>query len=216
MIKKLLFVSILLPLSIQAQESCRYELDIATAHVPPIVSTKLKLSGAAVNGITQHFKHKVNYAITIYPWARALEKVKGGAIDAIFPVLKSKERSEYLNFVEPAITNVDISLYKRRGSQPPSLEQHSVIATLRAFETSSELLGNATIKQVNTFAQAIKMLANDRVDYIYGVKEIIDFYLLQQGESRVEHVKAVETRPVYLALSKASGNFLHFKHCLSQ
>lgn len=216
MIRELLFISALLPFLSQAQENCRYELDIATANVPPIVSTKLKLSGVAVNGVAKQFQHKVNYTIAIYPWARALEKAKGGAIDAIFPVLKSKERDEYLHFVEPAIANVNISLYKRRGSQPPSLDQHSIIATLRSFEASSEMLGNATIKHVNSFGQAVKMLANDRVDYIYGVKEIIDFYLQQQSEQRVEHVKAIEARPVYLALSKASGNFLHFKRCLSQ
>lgn len=216
MIKNLLLFSVLLCSSLQAQENCRYELNIATANVPPIVSTKLKLSGNAVTGVAEKFKHKVNYSISIYPWARALEKAKGGVIDAIFPVLTSKERSEYLYYVEPAIASVNISLYKRRGSQPPSLDQHSVIATLRSFEASSEMLGNATIKQVSTFGQAVKMLANDRVDYIYGVKGIVDFYLHQQNELRLEHVKVIETRPIYLALSKASGNFLHFKRCLSQ
>lgn len=210
------FALVFLACCSHAKNICHYELSIATANVPPIVSTHLKLSGEAVEGLTKQFRSKVNYDISIYPWARALEKAKGGAVDAIFPVLKSVERSQFLSYVEPAIASVKISLYKRKGSKPPSLEQHSEIATLRSFETSSLLLGNATISHANNFGQAIKMLANDRVDYIYGVKEIIDHYLNQQNEQRVEHVKVLEIRPVYLALAKTSGNFLHFKHCLTQ
>jgi len=195
--------------------TCFDEAKLATLLVPPlVVENRGEISGRATVNIASQFKNDFSYQIKVLPWARALMTAVQGEVDGIFPVLRSPVREEYLKYIEPEIGYVTVSLFKLAGSRPESSNHKMSIATLRSFQFERSVFKGSKIIEVGTFKQATQMLEAGRVDYVLGVKEIIEHDFKQKQESLIEHYQIIEHRPIYLAIAKSSPNYEKLASCL--
>lgn len=188
-------------------------LKVATAHVAPLVYQQNgQLTGTATTRVLQHFA-KSSIPIDIVPasWARSLEDAKRGYVDALYPALASEQRSEFLDFSYIQVGKVNLALYS--ASNKPRIIEGAVVATLRGFEQSYSLLKGSQIVEVNSFAQAAEMIKLDRVDFIFGVSEIIEPYL-QTNNIALHKTYMLSTLPVFFALAKNSPNYPKMETCL--
>jgi len=78
------------------------------------------------------------------PWARALQEVKRGRIDALIPAMYTEERSQYLVYPEKSLIDFyDNVLLKRTGdefqfSSVSHIPQDKIIAKVRSMSLGDE------------------------------------------------------------------------------
>ncbi|WP_100643846.1 substrate-binding periplasmic protein [Alteromonas facilis] len=199
-----------------ANVPCNEKVSIASAPVPPLVLDKENTLTGVLQSSTETFlaDHGLAPSWLIINWARALHMAETGVVDALFPSLYSKEREAYLDYSLEPVSNVKVSLYQHALTQQAPELARSSVATLRSFEYSTTELDDAKVYEVADFKQAIGMLEKRRVDFIFGVKEVLDYEIEQLGAEHVVEYKGVSIRPVYLALARNSPNYLRLKDCL--
>ncbi len=195
---------------------CNGLFKVATAPVAPLVERNGELVTGIMKQSAQTLISKNNLRVDwlILNWARALHMAEQGDVDAIFPALYSSDRSDFLDYDLPPIGHVRTSLYRHtEDSQPLPLSEAS-IATLRSFEYDPTELKHATVLELADFSQVVGMLEKRRVDYIFGVKEIIEFQIKQLGATHVTEHRAMGNRRVYLALAANSPKHQTMRSCL--
>ncbi len=202
---------------------CPYRLSIATAAVSPLVYQR---DGATQGIIFENVKalldtQQVSYQISWYPWARALKLAEQGTVDALFPTLYSPGRSDYLDYSVQPIGQVSLVLYAlvAHGVEAKPLDAKSTVATMRSLEYSAEQLNGAQVVETSDFKSALTLLVGGRVDYLLGVQEIIEASMaqprVQRSVKRIEVAKTIDSKPVYLALSRAAENYPNIKSCFN-
>lgn len=211
----LLFFLFLMHSAIIMAEECNIDMSVATASLPPLVVYKQDnpLEGKVIKNLDKLLNKDSIDKIKVYPWARALGMAKSGHVDGLFPVIKSSEREEYLHYLTPSIGSVILSLYEAHDSVTSS-EQSNKIAIMRSLQFDKTQLPNSKFYEVITFKQAIDMLKARRVQYIVGVKEIINAHLSESDSKTIKWKKDVATQPIYFTLTKNSPNFLQLKECM--
>ena len=197
--------------------ACPESVTIATAPVEPLVSIKGGEADGELQQVTREFlwSKGIQAEWIVVNWARALYMSERGEVDGIFPTLYSSERDLYLDYDLPPIGSVQVSLYRNSNiTQIPELAGAS-IATLRSFEYSRAELDMAKVYEVANFERAIAMLEKQRVDFIFGVKDIIDYKIAELSVRHVIEHKGVSVRPIYLALAENSKQYRQIKACFN-
>jgi ABC-type amino acid transport substrate-binding protein len=190
------------------------EIKVAAPEIPPFIHVvDGKVSGTLASCMKN--SDKVDIAITVMPWARAVHEVKMGRFDAIMPAIKTPAREQYLTFPEkPVVQFLDDGLVK---SKTQLVQKNKyVIGKLRSSPTSDHVLAkfdqhgikNYEFFESVDFAALINMLLEHRIDYIMG-----DLNILKQTARTVNQYNELEfievsdnARYSYLAFSKQLFN----------
>ncbi|WP_339720047.1 transporter substrate-binding domain-containing protein [uncultured Paraglaciecola sp.] len=176
---KLLYIFLLIGFSQQAKELPK-EFTLATAEIPPYVtvSQNKQIEGLFIDKLNEFQKNtKIKIHIFVMPWARAVNEVKKGKMDAILPALWSKERSEYMAYPTlPFFTFSQSVLIKRVEDNFTFTNLHTINAQKIIGKTRSMLLdqdfdklvkqGKLSIYETNKLEQALFMMLQGKVDLV--------------------------------------------------
>jgi hypothetical protein len=191
-----------------------------TSQLPPLTLLKNGIiQGKVTENVNVLLKsYNISSETTVLNWARLLKNAEQGLTDAIYPALYTEQRARYLDFSLPAIGKVKLSLYQLgNGEHSKSIfDEHTKIATLRSISLVDSGLNHTKIFKVTNFEQAFKMLEHQRVDFVYGIQEITEHYLLDNQIENISLAKTILKKPVYLALSKSSNKYLILSKCTTQ
>lgn len=222
----LILILLLLNNHANAQYQCPKKITVMTSPLPPLTTLQ---NGAIQGKVTKRVNILLkNYNLAsetkVLNWARLLKNAEKGLADAIYPTLYSKERERYLDFSLPSIGKVKLSLYhhtknthsKFTNDTELKLDETTKIATLRSISLRNSGISHTKIFKVTNFEQAFKMLEHDRVDFVYGIEEITEHYLLGNQIKNISLAKTVSEKPIYLALSKFSSKYQRLSQCTSK
>lgn len=222
----LILILLLLNNHANAQSQCPKTIIVMTSQLPPLIMEKDgAIQGKVSESVNDLFK-KYNLVVEtkVMNWARLLKNAERGLADAIYPTLYSKERERYLDFTLPSIGKVKLSLYQHtknadtKSTYDPELklDETTKVATLRSISLKNSGINHTNIFKVTNFEQAFKMLEHGRVDFVYGIEEITEHYLLDNQIKNISLAKTVSEKPIYLALSKFSSNYQRLSQCTSK
>ncbi|GLX80037.1 hypothetical protein tinsulaeT_33770 [Thalassotalea insulae] len=119
----------------------------------------------------------LNFQVKIVPWARAMQLVKNNQVDAIMPVLYTKERAQSLVYPQAPLINFYGSVIVKRSSDSylfhgfDKLTDTKSIAKVRAMsfgKNFNRAMKNPliTITEVAQLEDALNMLLLKRVDLV--------------------------------------------------
>ncbi len=193
-------------------------LEIATTNFPPFVYEEQgKMKGIDVDILTEVFarmQQPIN--IRLYPFARAVNMIKEGQADAIFPFGKDVERELFAHYPNEILFEMPVSLFVRKDSpitfggdfKPLSSYMFGVVRGAKFGEQFDEAVRNGVInriEEVTDFHQNILKLVNNRLDIIVGPRHNILFLLKElelQGAVKELSPSLTPSWFVYLAFSK--------------
>ena len=201
-----------------SDNSCENPLLIASTKVPPLVYQSSKgLQGTVQKPLQTMLRERnLSYAIEFYPWARALKLANEGKVDALMPAMHSKQRAEFLDFSLEPIGKVDLAVFTHKDYLeylPDSLSSTSRVATMRSLNYSEQQLNGASVVETSDFESALLLLNAKRVEFLLGVKAIVEQGLRDKNITDIVNHHVVGTRPVYLALAKNSDNYRNLQTC---
>lgn len=132
----------------------------------------------------------VELKVSQYPWARILQLIRDGEIDAIMTVYKSKEREEYMYFPEEAVSEDVQTFYVKEGSKFFYTDKKSLtsikLGIMRGYSYGDEFDQSIKKKEFRTEAvdsqeQNIKKLLNNRIDAFLESNYVTAYNLNQMG-----------------------------------
>ncbi|OUR70533.1 ABC transporter substrate-binding protein [Marinomonas sp. 42_23_T18] len=166
-----------------------------------------------INEISQRLGKSIELKHT-GPWSRAQREVKSGRIDLMAGVFYTRERSQYLDYIEPAFlqtqsvvwtNNVPSFDYQNEDSLKGKL---GVTVINNSFGQRFDQFAkkNLELTYVASVEQAFRMLLGHRVDYVVYeeapgeayIQEIWNFFPFQVQQP------AVSREHLYLAFSRNS------------
>lgn len=109
----------MIPLLFFSNESDIDIITLVTTEWPPYYYLKdNEPSGPVIEILEYAFKEmQLLVHFKFYPWARAVEMVRGGSVDGIFSLSRSEEREEWLIFPNNAIHSSDNVLFYKIGNE---------------------------------------------------------------------------------------------------
>lgn len=185
---------------------------------PKIIHSDGEFKGVHVDVIREICRRmNVKPVFEVYPWARAISLAQSGKVDAIFPLLKTTDRAEFLYFPTESISitrNVVFGLKKRHLHMKSLEDLKGLIVGINnqfAYGTKFD-----TYKKHLTLDLSItdEMLANklvrgnhiSRIDVAVAAEENFIFVNRELGfEKLIEVVYVISEDPAYIAFSKAKG-----------
>jgi polar amino acid transport system substrate-binding protein len=153
---------------------------LATAELPPYVylDENKQPKGIFIDmlGKVQN-ETSIQINILVLPWARAMNEVKNGHIDALLPTLLSEQRKEFLVFPTlPFFTFSDSVLIKRTEDNfvfkdLGSIDKEKVIGKTRLVMIDDEFdalvkLGKLSVYETAKLDEALLMLAQRKIDLV--------------------------------------------------
>ncbi len=211
--------SALLTLSYANATDHQLTISIATPEIKPYAY--LTKSGEN-KGSFIHYLDKVgaaeniNFKISIMPWARAIEEVKKGRINALLPTMYKKNRERFLVYPQLPFGYFDRDVLLKRKDDPFDIghpdqgKMNRVLAKVRSMEVNPnfEVLAsspNITTFQARDVASALRMLEQKRID-LFITDQHIAFNTIDSLEIG-DNLSAITLpgagAPIYLAFSKA-------------
>jgi len=154
---------------------------------------------------------------TIVPWARAVNLLKSGYSDVLFPMGKNRDRLQHFHFSQESVNQVDFVIYvPKNGSfewRGLTSLQNRVIGVKRGFNYGDEWQAFTSVKkyEIGKIVNGFKMLDQGHIDGFIGYKQSWDYVLQQQGwenkfkeipvfQPSREFVVSLNTRPKAMAL----------------
>ena len=164
-------------------------LRIVTTHFPPYVFIEDgMLKGLHVNLLYEIFKRmEVSFTIELLPWPRALQMLKNGNADAMFPLFKTKERMSFIDYSNPLFTE-ETALFalKDKGTKFTTLADLSgcSFGSLRGFSYGTKLddfirQNNITVDFANSAKQNVEKFVFGRFDILVEAR-YVPWYELQK------------------------------------
>ncbi|AZZ91948.1 transporter substrate-binding domain-containing protein [Hahella sp. KA22] len=137
---------------------------------PPFIDPNDPDGGVAVSLAREAFSRSgFTLEMNIMPWARAIDGVKNAKYDVLIGTWWTKERTEFLDYSEPYLTN-EIKFIKRKGDPfeyngMDSLTGKSV-GIVRGYGYGDEFLNATNFKRPETadFLPNVKKVVSGRVD----------------------------------------------------
>lgn len=220
-----LLILLILPFSVSAQTPST--IQIATYIEPPfadIVNGKYMGRNIRIAKLlAKSYQKNVNFVYC--PMARCLLMLKTGQADMIISILKTPERSEYLDYLEPAIVEqiFPIKFYTQKNTNVAINTyddlKHLIVGSVRGSRYFERFdLDNKLEKvEFNDRKQMIQMLLKGRIDaFIAREESIIPLVGEQNYQQQFKHHSYQYSEPVngYIAISKKSP-FAKESHIIS-
>lgn len=225
--KNLILLSVIFFLSCTTV-TAQNEQNVLTITAPPSIwafQNGNELEGPVIDILQEIFSdYNIQVSTRILPWARAIEQVKNGDIDAIAVIFYTDQRAEFLQFTDPYI-DVPTAVFVSKGNE----FNYRAIADLQG-KTGLVMRGDSisaefesyrhklTLSEVAGYDQAVKMLVNGRADYAIAAKYGFLSMIHKEGFSgNIESLPhAVSTRNLHMAFSKKSPFIRYIPHINSK
>ncbi len=154
---------------------------------PPGTDTN-KFKGYSWDVLRESF-HIMGYTInlSVTPWVRAMQNVKSGKADVLFPAGKNAEREKIFHFSGESINPVNYLVYVRAGNPIKWKGLESLkgltIGEKRGFSYGDKWKSATYIKKhpISRILQGFRMLDLKRIDGFAGYEFNWDFMLKQAG-----------------------------------
>ena len=169
--------------------------------------------------------HTMGYAIslTVIPWARAMNYVKSGKVDVLFPTGKNFHRLQMFNYSEECTNQANFLIYVNvtSGIQWRGLEglNGMTIGVKRGFNYGDpwDQVTGVVKYNVPTIAMGFEMLSAGRIDGFLGYEYNWDYFLKQKNEnSRYKKLPAFDSSAEYLVALKSNPCGLSFLDAFDQ
>jgi polar amino acid transport system substrate-binding protein len=201
-------ISLWIPVSASAET-----ITFVTTEFPPyIIKDGDHLSGFEVEFVRELCKRiGVQADITLVPWNRALEYVKGGKADGIMMPVYSADRAEYMYFTEDPIERERISVMALPGSgyKAGSLAdlRGEMVGMILGYSYGKEFDENEFLKKdvSSTNELLLKKLNLGRYRFVVSDEHVINYVARQAGQPALEIILNLNNNPQYLGFSKAIG-----------
>ncbi len=153
--------------------------------LPPGQDSKI-LKGYSWDILRESY-HKMGYTIHLStaPWRRAIESVKAGKVDVLFPTGKNIARQQHFYYSNEAINTVSFVVYINRDSlidwQNISSLQGLKVGLYRGYNYGDKWEKEADVIKVtiDNISQGFKMLKSNRINAFVGY-EVAWNYVLRQ------------------------------------
>ena len=159
---------------------------LATAELPPFayLDERQQPKGILIDILDKARQQSgIQITVLVLPWARALNEVKNNHIDALMPVLWTKQRGEFLVYPQQSFYNLSDSVLIKRKDDPfrfqnlASIGRDVLIGRTRLALIGSEfddLVQNGQLRVYETMKldEALLMLAQHKVDLVASDKAI--------------------------------------------
>lgn len=166
-----------------------------------------------VKRIMSSLGHTVN--IKVYPWARALDMVRDGEVDAIFTIYKTPEREAFLDYSAEVLIPQIVAFYVKKGS-PITFngdlnalkdKQIGVISTISYGIKFDQMRAQLQLQRVERLEQNFQKLLSHRIDFLISNIYMADWELqkAQLSDEIVRLPQEVERVPSYIGFSKQRG-----------
>ncbi|RBO85010.1 substrate-binding periplasmic protein [Marinomonas aquiplantarum] len=149
------------------------------------------------------------------PWSRAQSEVKAGRVDLMAGAFYTSNRADYMDYFTPVLLYTQSVVWQRKATPFPFQRKEdlqgrwgvTVINNSFGEQFDRYAKDNLNILTVASLAQALKMLAANRVDYVLYEKSPAQAYAGLLGLSQeLEAVSPqISSEGLYLTLSKASA-----------
>lgn len=185
---------------------------------PKIFMDKGVLRGTYVDIITAVCKRmKIEPVFVQYPWPRAVNMVKNGKVDAIFPPLKTPEREEFLYFPTEPLSHTRNAIFapKVRNIKIKKMSdlQNYIVGINDQYSYGplfDNYKHNLKVDISRTEEMQINKLTHQgqiRMDVAAASEEAFKFISAKLGLSKdLEIVYVLSETPSYVAFSKANPN----------
>ncbi|SHO53617.1 substrate-binding periplasmic protein [Desulfopila aestuarii] len=159
--------------------------------------------------------HEMGYTIklSVTPWKRALEYVKHGDIDVLFPAGKNTERQNIFYFSEEPVNQANFLIYVRSDNPIiwKGLEtfKGQTIGVKRGFNYGDkwEAVTDVNKFEIDRILQGFQMLYIKRLDGLLGYETNWDYILKQIGwEDKFKKLPIFDSTPEYLVALKNNPN----------
>lgn len=186
-----------------------------TFQYPPLefAGENEKAEGIAVEivaNIMEALGHEVE--ITVYPWTRALKRVREGAADAIFTAYKNAERETFLDYSRQVLIPQVVYFYQKRGSavqfdgslESVKTKRIGVVSTISYGDKFDRFKTNLVIDKAHKLEHNFFKLLLDRVDLVPSDIYVAEYTLgrLNLGDRIVRLSPGMENVPSYIAFAK--------------
>ncbi len=182
------------------------ELVFANSEFPPYEYVEGgKWRGTDVEVLKRIFS-KMGYEIHIekMPWIRTLKMIRSRYIDGTFTIERTKERENYMIFVEePINVGMDVIFYSKEN--PPDLSNPKSVnmGVVRGYAEESYVDSRGFEKVlVDDDESGLKMLSIGRIDAFITDYAVGIYYIRKMNLKGIVHTKPVRTYKLYIALSK--------------
>ena len=147
------------------------------------------------------------------PWARAIEYLKTGEIDAIVPIFDSDERSRFAKF-SIVFDLVETRVFTRKGKFDDfttwdDLKGHQGIVVRgrsEGIKFDNYVAENLKLEEINSLEQVIRMIMMGRVDY--GIDKYYDIIAESKKLGLFEKIAfmpvSISTNESFIGISKKS------------
>lgn len=175
-------------------------------------------TGALVDVLTEAARRAgLPIEIHLLPWARCMEEVRLGRMDALFPSFRTPQRDFYLSFPEEVLLTETMGWFYKAGSPVPNLGDDPrralgykigvVNRTSLGPKLDSFLQGNPApiVESANDAVGVVRLLAGGRVDLAAGFDQSIWAEARQNNlQDQIRELSPlVEEVPAYLAFTRA-------------
>lgn len=217
MVKSIIIILLYYSITLSVYAEQNDMINVATYYEPPysyVVDDKY--AGIHINIINRLAK-KLNKRVTFIqcPFARCLSFLENGQADAIIGIRKTKERSQYLTYLDkPFITqNFPLQFYIRHDSELDIAGYSDLtnlrIGTLRAATYFDKFDHDTSLNKVEVvnYSQLIQMLLKDRIDTFLEREESVKPWINHVDyQKKIKLAKYLYNKSVdsYIALSKKS------------
>lgn len=156
------------------------------------------------NNITPEFK--------VFPWKRALKSLKDGSVHAMFSLLRTKEREEFLYYPSTPINMVRTVVIARKKDQIKISGINDLkdkkIGVIDGYKYGAEFDTLSGLDKIllNDKKQMIFLLDKERVDVILDSESIFNFNCKKFGfdRNKFKVVYLVRENPLYIGFSKSA------------
>ncbi|WP_163349243.1 transporter substrate-binding domain-containing protein [Desulfovibrio sp. JC010] len=190
---------------------------VPTDHYPPwrLAENDTDISGIHIE-LTDHLLKQLGLKAeyVLRPWSRCLLMLERGTADIMAGLLKTKERSEYLIYLDPPYSNKDIKAFYVRHGNSGTIKSYSDLVGMKIGTT----LGNSYFPKFDNDTQlqkdpaqneetCFKKLLYNRIDTVIISEDTGDYLVNKHGyQGRIEKAEYKYSLPlsVYFAVSKKS------------
>jgi len=136
--------------------------------------------------------HEMGYTIElkVYPWARAMNSVKDGSVDLLFPTGKNSEREKIFVYSTEPVNKVNFLVYTKKDFDLKwdgiSSLDNLPVGVMRGWNYGEKFEANTAIKKqpINKISQGFKMLESNRIKGFAGYEIVFDYSLKQMNQSQ--------------------------------
>ncbi|MCP3941490.1 MAG: amino acid ABC transporter substrate-binding protein [Desulfobacteraceae bacterium] len=149
--------------------------------------------------------------LSITPWARAVQYVKTGKMDILFPTGKNLDRQKIFNYSDESINKANFLIYVKADNKIKWNGVKSLngltIGVVRGYNCGDQWKYADGVIQygLNTISQGFIMLSNERIDGFFGYEYIWDYFLKQKNwKNRYRKLPVFDSSAEYLVTLKSN------------